>query len=169
MAIAEPPDPSAPASPEAEPAFAAAPLTPRDPAFAERVRASFARQTFMTTLGAELVRVAPGAVDIGLGFHDTLLQQHGTMHAGALIAIADTAAGYSAMSLVAPGAGVVTAELKINMLNPGRAGPFLAAGRVIKSGRQLIVCRSDVFGGEAGEVHLLTGLFTMIQVHGIDD
>jgi hypothetical protein len=35
---------------------------PHDPHFAERVAASFQRQTVMTTLGAQLRQVTPGAV-----------------------------------------------------------------------------------------------------------
>ena len=38
----------------------------RDPQFEARVRDSFARQKLMATIGAELVRVAPGEVDIEL-------------------------------------------------------------------------------------------------------
>lgn len=41
-------------------------FTPKDPAFRDRVRASFARQGLMATLGASLSKVEPGAVEIVL-------------------------------------------------------------------------------------------------------
>jgi acyl-coenzyme A thioesterase PaaI-like protein len=44
---------------------------------AERVRASFARQPYMTLLGARIVHAAPGEVDIELPFGEPLTQQHG--------------------------------------------------------------------------------------------
>jgi acyl-coenzyme A thioesterase PaaI-like protein len=39
---------------------------PRTPDFAERVRRSFARQAMMRTIGAELVRVEPGEIEIAM-------------------------------------------------------------------------------------------------------
>lgn len=137
---------------------------PRDPDFERRVRASFARQTFMTTIGARILRVAPGAVDVELGHAGHLLQQHGFIHAGAIVAAVDSAAGYAAMSLVPADAGVVTAELKINMLNPARAGPYRAYGRVLKPGRTLTVVEGRVTAGEDGAVEVLIGLFTMMRI-----
>ncbi|HMA22751.1 MAG TPA: hypothetical protein VKP00_02125, partial [Gemmatimonadaceae bacterium] len=49
----------------------------QDPEFEPRVRASFARQRFMATIGARLARVAAGEVDIELDVRDDLVQQHG--------------------------------------------------------------------------------------------
>ena len=74
---------------------------PRDPDYAEKVRASFAKQTFMATLGATLTKVEPGLVEIAMPFHESLTQQHGFVHAGALATIADSACGYAALSLMA--------------------------------------------------------------------
>jgi acyl-coenzyme A thioesterase PaaI-like protein len=47
-----------------------------------RVRRSFARQEYMATLGAELVHVAAGEVDIAVPFSERLTQQDGYLHAG---------------------------------------------------------------------------------------
>ena len=67
---------------------------------AERIRQSFAKQGLMTTLGATLGDIAPGSVEISLIPNPAITQQHGFVHAGAVSAIADTAAGYAAISLV---------------------------------------------------------------------
>ncbi len=117
---------------------------PKDPGFAERVRASFAKQTFMATLGARLERVEPGAVDIALEHRDDLVQQHGFLHAGVLATIADSACGYAALSLMAPGFAVLSVEFKINLLAPAAGRRFVAAGRVIRAGRTLTVCSGEV-------------------------
>jgi acyl-coenzyme A thioesterase PaaI-like protein len=70
----------------------------------ERVRSSFAKQGFMTTLGATLGSVSPGMVEIVLRPHPAISQQHGFVHGGAVSAIADSAAGYAALTLMpAPG------------------------------------------------------------------
>jgi len=119
---------------------------PQDPDFEARVRASFAKQSFMATLGAQLVRVEPGLVEIELSFRQDLTQQHGYIHAGALATIADSACGYAALTLMPPGAGVVSVEFKINMLAPAVGERFLAVGRVVRAGRTLTVCHGDVTG-----------------------
>lgn len=75
-------------------------FTPSDPGFADRVRASFARQRVMATIGAELSAVSPGEVVIELPFRDDLTQQHGYLHAAIVTAIVDSACGYAAHTLM---------------------------------------------------------------------
>ncbi|WP_422041798.1 PaaI family thioesterase [Roseibium sp.] len=145
-------------------------LKPRDPDWDGRVRKSFALQHFMKHLGAELVHVAPGAVDIELNLRQDLTQQHGFFHAGATSSIADSAAGYAALSLFAADCGVLTSEYKINLLNPARQETLLARGRVVKPGRTLTIAKADVYGLEDGlQVHVATGLFTLVSVAGVKD
>ena len=81
---------------------------PKDPAYQTRVLASFDKQGLMNTLGASISHLAPGAVDITLSPNPSISQQHGFVHAGAIAAIADSAAGYAALSLMPPEAGVLT-------------------------------------------------------------
>ncbi|WP_412061479.1 PaaI family thioesterase [Rubrivirga sp. IMCC45206] len=117
---------------------------PRDPGFEARVRASFARQRMMQTLGAELVAVRPGEVAIALPFRADLTQQHGYLHAAATTAIADSACGYAALSLMAPGHDVLSVEFKVNLLAPAAGDRFVAVGRVLRPGRTLTVCAAEV-------------------------
>jgi len=145
-------------------------LEPRDPNWENRVRTSFAAQKFMAHLGAELVHLSPGAVDLELKLRPELTQQHGFFHAGATSSVADSAAGYAALSLFAEGYGVLTSEYKINLLNPARQPVLIARGRVVKPGRTLTVAKADVYGlDEASQVHVATGLFTLMSVSGVKD
>ena len=66
---------------------------PRDPDFERRVRNSFMRQRFMTTLGATLELVHAGEVHIAFAHREDLTQQHGYFHAGVTSTIADSAGG----------------------------------------------------------------------------
>lgn len=84
-------------------------FVPRDPQYEARVRASFEAQRFMATIGATLDRVAPGEVVISVPFREELTQQHGFLHAGAIGAIADSACGYAALTLMDPGVAVLSA------------------------------------------------------------
>src|SRR6185295_15301860 len=123
---------------------------PADPGYADRVRASFARQGFMRTLGAEIVAVEPGRCEVRLPCRDELGQQHGFLHAGALAAVADSAGGYAAYTLMGAGDSVLTVEYKINLLAPGRGEEAIARARVVRSGRTLTVCQVDVFAVSDG-------------------
>ncbi|HTO76219.1 MAG TPA: PaaI family thioesterase [Thermoanaerobaculia bacterium] len=126
-------------------------FTPSDPDFEARVRASFARQGLMRTLGAELAAVRPGFCEIRLPYRDALSQQHGYFHAGATAAVADSAGGYAAFTLMGPGDSVLAVEFKINLLEPARGDALFARGQVLRSGRTLSVCRVDVFVTRDGE------------------
>lgn len=112
--------------------------------FETRVRDSFARQTVMTTIGAGLLRVAPGEVDIGLAVGPAVAQQHGFVHAGIVATIADSACGYAALSLMEPGTAVLTAEFKINLLAPAAGDRLVARGKVVRAGRTLSVATAEV-------------------------
>ena len=78
------------------------PHQPRNPAFAEEIRQSFAKQTIMGLIGAQLSRVDPGVIEITLPYRADLAQQHGYLHAGIVTTIADSACGYAAYSLMPP-------------------------------------------------------------------
>ena len=118
---------------------------PKDPAFAERVRDSFLRQTIMGLIGARLSRVEPGEVEIELPFRADLCQQHGFFHAGVTSTIADSAAGYAGYSLFPVDSSVLTVEFKINLLAPADGERLRAVGRVVKPGRTLTVTEAEVF------------------------
>ena len=138
-----------------------------------RVRASFAKQGLMETLGATLGDITPGHVEIVLHPGPAISQQHGFIHAGAVSAIADTAAGYAALSLMPPDAGVLTTEFKINLIAPATGDRIIARGRVVKAGRTLTIAQTEVFAQTAGKeklVALLTAtLMTITGRDGVSD
>jgi len=132
-----------------------------------RVRASFAKQGLMGTLGATLCAVAPGLVEIALRPGPAISQQHGFVHAGAVSAIADSAAGYAALSLMSANRGVLTAEFKINLLAPAQGDLIIARGKVIKTGRTLTLAQAEVFSQIAGQERLIAFLTaTLMAIEG---
>ena len=143
---------------------------PRDPLWETRVRKSFARQGFQEFLGARPDHLSPAEVDISVPFRQELTQQHGYFHAGVTATIADTAAGYAALSLYPSGTGVLTTEFKINLLNPAGGEQLVARGRVIKPGRTLTVCSADVYGISGDhETHVATAIVSLISLEGLED
>jgi acyl-coenzyme A thioesterase PaaI-like protein len=65
-----------------------------------RLRESFARQAYMAAIGAELVHVAAGEVDIALPFSERLTIQDGYLRAGVVAGAADSACGYAALTMM---------------------------------------------------------------------
>ena len=137
---------------------------PLNSSFAAEIKESFALQSVMSLIGAELSMVAPGVVEITLPYRSDLAQQHGYLHAGMVTTIADSACGYAAYSLMPADSEVLSVEFKVNLLRPAKGEKFLAHGEVIKSGKTLTVVRADVFGIAAmGDRELVaTMLGTMI-------
>ena len=114
-----------------------------------RVRASFGRQAMMATLGAELVSVEPGRVELAIRHDARFTQQHGFLHAGAVAAVLDSACGYAAFSVMPPEAAVLTAAYSINLLAPAAGERFVMTGTVVRAGRTLVVCRGEAVADEA--------------------
>jgi len=113
-------------------------------AVAEHIRDSFAKQNMMATLGARLGRIETGMVEVEAPILEGSRQQHGVAHAALAFAVGDTAAGYAALSSLGPDWEVLTSEMKINLLAPGKGDLLRATGRVIKAGRRLVVVAADV-------------------------
>ncbi|MDU8910411.1 PaaI family thioesterase [Aestuariicoccus sp. MJ-SS9] len=131
----------------------------------ERIHRSFARQSMMATLGASLSGVETGAVTIAAPITGATSQQQGFAHAGLTFSIGDSAAGYSALTLLPEDQEVVTAEIKINFLAPAKGDRLIARGRVIKPGRRLIVVTAEVFAENAGtETQVAVLMGTMVPV-----
>ena len=124
---------------------------PKDEHFAEKVAESFGRQSIMALIGARLVRVDPGEVEIALPFREDLCQQHGFFHAGVTSTIADSAGGYAGFSLFPAGSSVLTVEFKVNLLAPADGELLRAVGRVLKPGRTLTVTEAEVSAVKNGE------------------
>lgn len=135
------------------------------PDIAAKVRASFARQTMMQTLGAALTELDSGSATIVAPILATSLQQQGAGHSALAFAIGDSAAGYAALTLLDPESEVMTVEMKINLLRPALGERLIAKGRIIKPGRRISVVAADVFAeadGTLKQIALLQG--TMIPV-----
>jgi uncharacterized protein (TIGR00369 family) len=140
---------------------------PKDQDYAERVRASFARQAAMATIGASLTEVEPGRVVIELPWAQPLTQQHGFLHAGMVATGLDSACGYAAFSLMAIDAAVLTVEYKINLLAPAQGQRFRMVGLVIKPGRTVTVAEGQAWAVDEGREKLIATMScTLMAVVG---
>ena len=135
-------------------------------AFQKKVRDSFGRQPFMSTIGAEMILVERGRVEIRFPFSSKLTQQNGFVHAGAVTSIMDSACGYAALSVAPEEADVLSVEFKVNLLAPATGESFVARAAVKRAGKRLAVCTADAFAIKAGEEKLIaTMLATIINMN----
>ncbi|MDG1431079.1 MAG: PaaI family thioesterase [Paracoccaceae bacterium] len=131
-----------------------------------RIETSFNQQAMMSTLGAKLTDVSAGRVIITAPILPTSTQQQGFGHAGLTFSIGDSAAGYSALTMMAEGQEVLTTEMKINLLAPAKGDYLRATGKVVKAGKRLVIVTAEVeaiIGDQATTIAILQG--TMVPVN----
>jgi uncharacterized protein (TIGR00369 family) len=120
-------------------------FAPKNQDFESKVRDSFARQKFMGLLNAALFKIEPGFCEIHIPYDIKLTQQHSFFHAGIVGTIADNAAGYAAFSLMDKDSSILTVEFKLNLISPADGELLIGRSNVLKNGKTLTICRSDVF------------------------
>jgi uncharacterized protein (TIGR00369 family) len=148
----------------------AAAFVARDPAYASRIRASFARQGAMALIGAEIVDLAPGYCAIAVLPRPELAQQHGYVHAGIVATLVDSAGGYAGFTLFPADSSVLTVEFKLNLLAPADGDRLVAEGFVVKPGRTLVITRGEVHAETDGKRTLVALMQqTLIVLHGKAD
>ena len=111
----------------------------------ERVTSSFESQSMMKTLRARIHKVLKGKVSIEVPLLPSMLQQQGYAHAGLTFSIGDSAAGYSALTLMPENQEVMTVEIKINLLAPADGKLLRAEGKVVKNGNRLVIVTSEIY------------------------
>ena len=138
-----------------------------DPNFAHRVRDSFSRQSAMALIRANLAHIGSGCVEIHVPHWPGIEQQHGFVHGGVVGMIADSSAGYAAMTLVPASASVLTVEYKLNLVAPADGEKLVARGQVVRPGRTLVITRAEVFAIKDGKETLCALMQQTIMVmHG---
>lgn len=132
------------------------------------IEESFVKQGLMTTFSATLDVVEFGKMVVSMPYSNAVSQQHQFFHGGVIGALADTACGYAAISIIADDQAALTAEYKINLLAPADGERLIAVGKIIKPGRTLIACQGEVFVEKEGKRKLCAVmLMTMCVVKNL--
>src|SRR5438876_11950290 len=102
-------------------------------------------------LGIEPVEIEDGRVLMQLPLRDELLAPNGYLHAGTVVALADSACGYGCIASLPDGAtGFTTIELKTNFLGTAVEGMLSCESRLVHGGRTTQVWDAAVTN-EAGK------------------
>lgn len=135
-------------------------------AIEHRVREVVAQQGLMKHIGAEVLELSPGFCATTVTRRPELLQQLGFFHGGTIAFLIDNATAIAASTLLRAGQAVLSAEYKINFLNPGRGERLICRAEVLKPGRTLSIVKADVVAvlEDGTESHVATALATIAVV-----
>jgi uncharacterized protein (TIGR00369 family) len=98
---------------------------------------------FVDTLGVQLVSARDGASEVVLPLAAQHMNTWNIAHGGVTMTLADVALAMAARSLTEEGVGVVTVEMKVNFMQPGR-GELRAYGRVLHRSSTMAYCEGEV-------------------------
>jgi uncharacterized protein (TIGR00369 family) len=117
---------------------------------------------FVDHLGAHLVAATNGASEVVLALADQHLNAWQVAHGGVTMTLADIALATAARSLADDGVGVVTVEMKVNFMQPGR-GELRAYGRVLHRSTTMAYCEGEVRDSEGHFVAKALGTFKYMR------
>ena len=126
-----------------------------NPDYKSRIKKFLDRQYFMHKLGFDLYLIEPGKTEGKMLLSKSHTQQKGLVHGGVVAAIADIVSGFAAYTLVPADHNVVTGEIKISYLNPGVGDELIAKGWVLKQGKKINFCESEVWCANHGQQMLI--------------
>jgi uncharacterized protein (TIGR00369 family) len=104
----------------------------------------FQNARFIGSLGIELAACGFGWCETKLKATPALEQQHGFIHAGVLMTIADHTCGGAAASTMPEDKEVITVENKVSFLRPAQAASLICRAEVLRTGRNLVFVEAEV-------------------------
>ena len=124
-------------------------------AVAADIRNALNAQGFMRLVGAEIVAVTPGEVELALDRRPEVLQHNGFFHGGVTAFLVDNATTVAAGTLIdRKHRTVLTAEYKLNFVSPAAGERLICRAKVLKPGKSLIVVEAKVYCRTEGEEKL---------------
>lgn len=105
---------------------------------------------FIHSLGIELISCGKGWSETRVKGVPSLRQQHGFIHAGAIMTLADHTCGGAAASTVAEDRDVITVENKVSFLRPALGPELICRAEVLRAGRNLVFVEAEVMVESAG-------------------
>jgi uncharacterized protein (TIGR00369 family) len=104
----------------------------------------FANAPFIQTLGIELTAFGEGWCETRLPVGPSQQQQHGFVHAGVVMTLADHSCGGAAVTMAPAGRDVITIETKVSFLRPAPAAMLLCRAVTLRAGRRIAFVEADV-------------------------
>ncbi len=116
----------------------------------------FGAQNLPGHLGIVVTRVEDGEVHAELTVRPELMAPNGFLHAGSVVTLADTCAGYGCVAHLPEGAvGFTTVELKSNHLGTAREGTVACVAKPVHLGKTTQVWDAVVTHKDSGKTMAL--------------
>lgn len=117
---------------------------------------------FIDTLGVQLVRARDGESELSMPLRDEHMNTWGIAHGGVTMTLLDAALALAARSVAGDGIGVVTVEMKVNFMQPGR-GELRGYGRVLHRSTTMAYCEGEIRDSEGHFVAKALGTFKYMK------
>jgi uncharacterized protein (TIGR00369 family) len=117
---------------------------------------------FRELVGTELASTGEGRAVVEVHAEERHLNPGGTIHGGVVYTLVDVSMAEALKTTITEGdERPVTIEIKINYLEPGKAGTITSTAQVRKGGKRVTVVEAEV--AQDGEVvALATGTYTIV-------
>jgi 1,4-dihydroxy-2-naphthoyl-CoA hydrolase len=107
-------------------------------------------------LGIVFTQADPAEIKAELVVREELMAPNGYLHAGSIVTLADSCAGYGCIANLPPGAvGFTTIELKSNHLGTAREGTIMCVARPVHLGKTTQIWDAVVTNKETGKTMAL--------------
>jgi acyl-CoA thioesterase len=114
----------------------------------QRVSRALKNMHFGQLLGIQLEKAERGVATMSFEVSDSLKQNNGVVHGGAIATLIDTATAFAIIPLLREGETASTIELSVSYLRPLRAGKVTCSAFVRREGKRLIALSADVLDSE---------------------
>ena len=118
---------------------------------------------FRELVGTELTSTGEGRAIVKMRAEDRHLNPGGTVHGGVVYTLVDVSMAEALKTTMAEeDERPVTIEIKVNYLEPGKAGTLTSTAQVRKRGKRVTIVEAEV--AQDGEVvALATGTYTIVD------
>jgi uncharacterized protein (TIGR00369 family) len=115
------------------------------------VKQIFERARFIRSLGIELTSFGDGWCESQINVTPSLEQQHGLIHAGVLMTLADHTCGGAAATMAPEDQDVITVENKVSFLRPASGQVLFCRADVLRAGKRLVFVEAKVETEQGGD------------------
>jgi uncharacterized protein (TIGR00369 family) len=108
--------------------------------------------TLVAHLGIVFTALSEGTIVAEMPIGPHLMAANGFLHAGSVVSLADTCAGFGCIAHLPPSAAsFTTIELKTNFVGTARSGTVVGTGRLVHAGRTTQVWDATVTDKDTGK------------------
>ncbi len=119
------------------------------------VQRIFGRAPFIRLLEVELVSFGIGWCETRICVAPRFEQQHGLVHAGVAMTLADHTCGGAAATVIADGQDVITVDNKFSFLRPALGPVLYCRAQVLRAGQRIVFVDGEV-AMERGEGRVIS-------------